>query len=63
MKIKKKSFEDYCPICEVCGERITDEYYRQIGSDTYHDGCIETRTTDTYVENRRAEDEIYEYER
>ena len=59
MRIRQKSFEDYCPVCQICGERITDDFFRQIGTDTYHDGCIETKTTDIYVDNQRAEDEIY----
>ncbi len=59
MKIQKKSFEDYCPYCEICGERIIDETFRMIGSDAYHDGCIETKSTDIYVANKEMEDEIY----
>ena len=54
-----RTFEDYCPVCAICGERITDEEYRRIGSEYFHDDCIETGSVDTYVENRRQEEEIY----
>ena len=43
----------------ICGEKITDETYRRIGDEYYHDSCIETGNTDTFVENRRMEEEIY----
>lgn len=46
-------YERFCPVCEICGERITDDIFRRIGSDCYHDGCIETVQTDSYVEGVR----------
>ena len=56
---QKRTFEDLCPTCMICGEKITDETYRRIGDEYYHDSCIETGNTDTFVENRRMEEEIY----
>ena len=53
-----KTFEDLCPICEICGEPITDETFRRIGNECFHDSCIETVNTDTWVENRREDEYI-----
>ena len=55
-----KAFEDLCPICEICGEPITDETFRRIGNECFHDSCIETVNTDTWVENRREDEYIRE---
>ena len=56
-KAMKKTFEDYCPTCAICGEKITDEWYRRIGSEYFHDDCIEKGSVDTFVENRSMEEE------
>lgn len=51
----RKDAEDYeyeqrCPICAACGDRITDDYFLRIGSDCFHEGCVERIQTDFYVE-------------
>lgn len=48
-----EEYERCCPVCEICGEHITDDIFRRIGSDCYHDSCIETVQTDLYVEGVR----------
>lgn len=62
MKIKK-TFEDYCPFCDICGERITDEEFLVNGKYKYHHpryrDCLEEVNTDTYVENERMVDDVY----
>ena len=50
---EQAEFEKYCPVCAICGERITDDTFRRIGRDCYHDECIETVQTDSYVEGVR----------
>ena len=47
------AFAQKCPVCAICGQRITDETFRRIGADCYHDSCIETVDTDLYVEGLR----------
>ena len=47
---EQAEYESKCPICAVCGERITDETFRRIDGECYHDACIETVDTDLYVE-------------
>ena len=50
-------YEKYCPFCDICGDRITDEEYLTDGKHFYHHprykDCLETEQTDTYVENER----------
>lgn len=61
--MKIRPFEYYCPFCDICGERITDEEFLTDGKNNYHHpryrDCLETVQTDTYVENQRlgGEDE------
>ncbi len=43
-------FESMCPVCAICKERITDESFRRIGKDCYHDSCIDTVCLDSYIE-------------
>ena len=47
------AFAQKCPICEICGQRITDDTFRRIGNACYHDSCIETVQLDSYVEGVR----------
>ena len=44
------AFEQKCPVCAICGEHITDDTFRRIGAECYHDDCIETVSTDSFVE-------------
>lgn len=45
--------EKLLPICDICGERITDDYYLQIGDMILHESCAERHSVDSYIENRR----------
>jgi hypothetical protein len=51
--------KDEYPICEVCGEPITDDYFIEIEGECYHRKCVE-RSLDTWLENRR--NDVYEGE-
>lgn len=55
-------YEDFCrhdweeaerekryPVCDICGERITDEYYYELGGYRFHLGCAERHRTEDYV--------------
>ena len=53
-----KTYEDYCPVCAICGDVISDDEFRRIGDDCYHDSCIDTVQTDIYVENKRMEESL-----
>lgn len=59
MKIKKKTFEDYCPYCDICGERITDDTFFSTGKWKFHRDCLDEESTDTYVENERMREDVY----
>lgn len=52
-------YEKYCPFCDICGDRITDDYFLQIGNEKYHVDCVEKVSTDTYVENERMRQDAY----
>ena len=42
-----------CPVCDCCGEPITDETFKKIvyrgKTLRFHDDCIETRYTEDYI--------------
>ena len=44
------AFENLCPVCDICGERIVDDYYYQIGNMIFHLDCAERKSVDSYVE-------------
>lgn len=37
------------PVCDICGKRITDDYYYTIGNITFHLGCADKHSTDNYI--------------
>ena len=50
----RKDAEDYayeqkCPVCDICGERITDDYYYTIGNITFHLDCADRHSVENYV--------------
>lgn len=47
----ERRYEEKCPVCCVCGEHITDEYFFQIGGEYFHEGCVDRVHTETWVEN------------
>ena len=49
------AYEALCPVCDVCGEHITDDYYYKVGGLTFHLDCAERRSVDAYVEEKRYE--------
>lgn len=55
-------YEDFCrhdweeaerekryPVCDICGERITDEFYYEVFGYRFHLGCAEFHSTESYV--------------
>ena len=52
----EKEYEDdesLCPICDICGERITDDYYYEVGGIVFHLDCAERHSVDSYMEGKR----------
>ena len=50
----RKDAEDYayeqkCPVCDICGEHITDDYYYTIGGITFHLDCADRHSVENYV--------------
>lgn len=45
--------EQLCPICDACGDRITDDYFLRIGEYCYHEGCVEHVELDFYLDEKR----------
>lgn len=56
-----EKFIKMCPLCEICGDHITDDYVRRIENRYYHDSCIEEVSLETYLQNL-GEDDVYEGE-
>ena len=51
--------ESEYPICEVCGERITDDYFIRIEGECYHTRCVEV-SLNTYLQNKEMEiEDVY----
>ena len=44
-----RDIEKYLPICDFCGEKITDETYYVIGGQIACHDCCDERYVDTYV--------------
>ena len=47
------AFAQKCPVCDICGEPITDDYYCQAGTLIFHESCMEHHSVDGYVEGLR----------
>lgn len=37
------------PVCDICGDRITDDYYYEVAGYRFHLGCAECHSTEDYV--------------
>lgn len=49
--------DDYinnCPVCDICGKPITDEYYYEVGGIIFHLDCAEFHSVDEYVEEKKG---------
>jgi recombinational DNA repair protein (RecF pathway) len=55
-----RDIEKYLPICDFCGEKITDETYYVIGGQIACHECCEERYVDTYVTEQIEADGIDE---
>lgn len=45
-------WESMTPVCDICGEHITDDYYYKIGDITFHLDCAERYSVDSFVETK-----------
>lgn len=36
------------PVCDICGDRILDEFYYMVGGIKFHLACAECHSTDSY---------------
>ena len=52
---EEAAFEALCPVCDICGEPITDDYYYTVGGITFHEDCAEKHSVEDFVEGRRYE--------
>ena len=53
---EEQEYEEHCPICDRCGEPITDETYYDIGGRILHEDCMQDecmKWTDDYVKNEK----------
>ena len=47
------AYEALCPTCDICGEKITDEYFYQVCGITFHLDCADCKSVESYVEDKR----------
>lgn len=45
--------ESLCPVCDVCGQRITDDYYYEVGGMIFHLDCAERHSVESYREEEK----------
>ena len=45
-------WESMTPVCDICGEHITDDYYYKIGNTVFHLSCAERYSVDSFVETK-----------
>lgn len=55
-ELAEEKYEERCPICDRCGERITGEFYYDVDGDIYCEECFE----DYCEEFRRNVDDYWE---
>lgn len=48
---EEERYRKKCPVCDVCGDYITDDYFIRIGNEYYHEDCVDRVHTETWVEN------------
>lgn len=51
--IEEERFVKMCPICDICGERITDDYFYEVGGMRFHLDCADRRSVESYVEEQK----------
>ena len=47
---EEAAFEALCPVCDICGEHITDDYFYKIGDTVFHLDCAERYSVERFVE-------------
>lgn len=45
--------EKYYPVCDICGERITDDYYYEVAGMKFHLECADCHSVESYVEGQK----------
>lgn len=45
--------EKLYPVCDICGDRITDDYYYEVAGMKFHLECAERHSVDSYVEAQK----------
>lgn len=51
--IEEERFIKMCPVCDICGERITDDYYYEVGGMIFHLDCADRHSVESYVEGQK----------
>ena len=55
---ERLDYEEKCPVCDSCGEPITDETYIETEYKgkilRFHKNCIETQYTSHYIEEKEG---------
>lgn len=61
-ELSEMQYEAKCPVCDICGETITDIYYYDVDGDIMCEGCFDEwcqdfrKNVEDYVEERSWED-------
>lgn len=50
---EEAEYEKLCPVCDLCGEPITDDYYYMVSGIVFHLGCAVRHSVDDYIEQER----------
>lgn len=50
---EETAYEKLCPVCDICGERITDDCYYKVGGIVFHLDCAERHSVESYMEEER----------
>ena len=45
-------WEAKTPVCDICGEHITDDYFYKIGDTVFHLDCAERYSVERFVETQ-----------
>ena len=52
---EQEAWRAKCPVCDGCGEVITDDYYYEITGEIYCEDCMNDccrKSTDDYIESQ-----------
>lgn len=61
-ELREMQYEAKCPVCDICGETITDIYYYDVYGDIMCEGCFDEwcqefrKNVEDYVEEHSWED-------